>query len=113
MGADSAAVKATADLHPLCFEHHAKMQPVRILLKSDIYPAQTIAYACPEPGCPIYYTSPAGYFITSTPWVTCPQHGVPMYLAEIKPEKRSFRLWRCPEDRCKATRTNEEDLLIL
>jgi hypothetical protein len=30
-----------------------------------------------------------------------------MYLAEIRPEKRSFRRWTCP--RCKTSRTNGEE----
>jgi hypothetical protein len=32
-----------------------------------------------------------------------------MYLAELKPEKKDFRLWKCP--RCNGTQTNEEDLI--
>src|SRR3989442_384772 len=108
------------DLHPLCFEHHVKMRLVQILLKSDSYPAQTLAYACPEPGCFIHYISPIGYFVSqdgtqierdSTPGVACPHHGLPMYLAEVKPKKASFRLWRCPQFGCNASRTNEELLV--
>jgi len=34
-----------------------------------------------------------------------------MYLAEISPEKMSFRLWRCPQ--CGARRTNEEGTIEL
>jgi len=30
----------------------------------------------------------------------------PKYLAEVRPEKKSFRLWKCPE--CDAIRTNGE-----
>ena len=118
-------VKTKTDLHPLCYEHHVEMSLVQILLrvlKSDIYPAQTLAYACPESGCHIGYTSPMGYFVTpngteierdSTLEVACPDHGLPMYLAEVKPQKRSFRLWRCPQFGCRASLTNEANLLAL
>src|SRR5256884_4503772 len=43
----------------------------------------------------------------SLPKVRCFLDGMPMYLAEIHPEKTSFRLWTCPQ--CGARRTNEED----
>jgi hypothetical protein len=32
-----------------------------------------------------------------------------MYLAGINPEKKSFRLWECPQ--CGGKRTNEESLV--
>jgi hypothetical protein len=32
-----------------------------------------------------------------------------MYLADVKPEKKDFRFWRCPQ--CGGTRTNDEDLI--
>lgn len=102
------AVETRTDLHPLCYEHHVFMKPVKILVKGDMYPAPTLAYACAEPDCPIHYNSPSGYFITPMPDVTCPHHSLPMYLAEVKPQNRRFRLWRCPQ--CDATRTNEENL---
>jgi len=44
-----------------------------------------------------------------TPRVACPRDGQPMYLAETNPEKKAFRLWRCPQ--CHSSRTNEEDLV--
>jgi hypothetical protein len=74
-----------------------------------------VSYACEEPGCLIRYDG-SGYFIATpdskaiaeeiTPSVTCPNDERRMYLAEVRPEKRSFRLWKCPL--CSATRTNEE-----
>jgi len=45
------------------------------------------------------------------PKVRCFLDGMPMYLAEIHPEKRSFRLWTCPQ--YGARRTNEEGLVGL
>lgn len=40
------------------------------------------------------------------PRVSCPNDGHLMYLAEVRPERKSFRLWKCPE--CNTIRTNEE-----
>src|SRR6266478_2336470 len=111
MAEGTALVKSSTDLQPLCYEHHVLMRAVQILLKGDMYPAPTLAYTCSEPGCLIHYNSPTGYFITPMPDVTCPHHSLPMYLAEVKPQNRSFRLWRCPQ--CAATHTNEEDLAQL
>ncbi len=74
-------------------------------------------YVCPEPGCAVRYTPSKGYFVAAKdgqvesgmfPRRRCPRDSQPMYLAEINPEKRAFRLWRCPQ--CDSTRTNEEDL---
>jgi hypothetical protein len=113
MGGDASDVKTTADLHPLCYEHHVEMKPLQIYLDSNIDHALTLAYACPEAGCVIYYNSPSGYFMPSVPNVVCPRHGLPMYLAEVKTQNRSFRLWRCPEVGCSATRTNEDHLVGL
>jgi hypothetical protein len=98
---------SSAKLQPLCYEHHVLMRPVQILAKGEMYPAATLAYACPEPGCLIHFSSSTGYFMTPMPDVTCPHHSLPMYLAEVKPQDRSFRLWRCPQ--CDATHTNEEN----
>ncbi len=99
------------DLHVLCYEHHTEM-----LLERRSEPTETFLYGCREPGCFIRYYSPQGYFIepqerdTSEPeikpGVRCPQDGSAMYLAEVRPEKKSFRLWKCPE--CNAIRTNGE-----
>jgi hypothetical protein len=111
MGQGTAPVEISTKLQPLCYEHHVLMSPVNILIKGEMHLAPALAYACPEPGCLIHYNSPTGYFITPMPEVTCPHHKLPMYLAEVKPQNRSFRLWRCPQ--CAATHTNEEDLAQL
>jgi hypothetical protein len=104
------AVKETkTDLHPLCYEHHLEMELV------DIRPAGNISglvYTCPESDCTIHYNSPVGYYVvSSTPCTRCPHHGLPMYLAEVQPRKRSFRLWRCPLLGCMASLTNEGHLV--
>src|SRR2546422_2734193 len=65
--------------------------------RSTLFPYTTLFRS---PGCLIGFTSPIGYFVTqdgteierdSTLEVACPHHGLPMYLAEVKPQKRSFR----------------------
>jgi len=99
------------DLHVLCYEHHTEM-----LLECRREPTETFLYACREPGCFIHYYSSQGYFIEPAngdrsepeikPGVHCPKDGVVMYLAEVRPEKKSFRLWKCPE--CDGIRTNGE-----
>jgi transposase-like protein len=40
------------------------------------------------------------------PRVNCPNDGQLMYLAEVMPQRKSFRLWKCPE--CNQHRTNED-----
>jgi hypothetical protein len=101
--------EARTDLHALCYEHHLVMKLV------DIHPAGNISgfvYACPKPDCTIHYNIPVGYYVvSSTPATRCPNHGLPMYLAEVQPRKRSFRLWRCPLLGCKASLTNEGHLV--
>jgi len=87
-----------------------------MLLEYRSKPAETFVYACREPGCFIHYQSPQGYFIEPQngdgseleikPGVHCPKDGRVMYLAEVRPERKSFRLWKCPE--CDAIRTNAE-----
>jgi hypothetical protein len=96
-------------LHPLCYEHHLEMNLVGIDSKRSI---SGLVYGCPKPDCPIHYNSPVGYYVVSlSPSTRCPHHGVPMYLAEVQPRKRSFRLWRCPLSGCKASLTNERHLV--
>jgi hypothetical protein len=100
----------------LCYEHLTQMKLSRILLKIEEKSSQTPAYVCEEPGCFVRYNSSRGYFITTSdgspvegeiiPRLSCPQDRQPMYLAEIRPKQRSFRLWRCPE--CDMSRTNQE-----
>lgn len=101
--------KTRIDLHPLCYEHHLEMKLVQIQRKRNSY---RLAHTCPKPDCLIHYDGPVGYFvINSTPGIRCPRHGVPMYLAEVQPRRRSFRLWRCPLSGCKASLTNERGLV--
>jgi hypothetical protein len=98
-------------VHVLCYQHHTEM-----LLRPLSESAEALPYACQESGCLVRYTSAHGYFIDTkdaktieqeiTPRVTCPNDGQLMHLAEIKPEKRNFRLWKCPQ--CNSSRTNEE-----
>jgi hypothetical protein len=104
------------ELLPLCHEHHVKMRVSN--LKSEGRETQTVAYACTESDCPVHYNISSGYYMLSrdrnlgeldmVPKISCPRDRTPMYLAEIDPEKRSFRLWRCPV--CDLTLTNEEGL---
>lgn len=73
-------------------------------------------YACEERGCLVRYGSRLGYFLETKdsktleeeilPHVMCPQDDYPMYLAQVLPERRSFRLWKCPE--CNTSLTNED-----
>ena len=87
-----------------------------MLLEIDGELLEAVLYACREPGCLIRYDSTHGYFIDTedartieqemVPRVSCPGDEHPMYLAEVRPERRSFRLWKCPE--CNASRTNDE-----
>jgi hypothetical protein len=87
-----------------------------MLLKRRSEPAETFLYVCQEPGCFIYYDSSQGYLTEPQdgvksepkikPSVLCPKDGRVMYLAEVRLERKSFRLWKCPE--CNATRTNGE-----
>jgi len=105
--------------HPLCHEHLLEMRLNPSFLNSEGDGTRAIAYTCMEPDCIVHYGTSRGYFILSqngnmegmdmVPKVRCFLDGAPMYLAEINPEKRSFRLWTCPQ--CGARRTNEEDLV--
>lgn len=81
-------------------------------------PAQEPKYACQESDCPVCFTSKAGYFVAPhetgqaekeiLPRVRCPHDAAPMYLGEVRPQERSFRLWRCPL--CSATATSNHAL---
>ena len=105
------------ELHALCHEHHVDMGPSQIALMIEGELSVAPAYACPRPDCFVHYATSHGYFLAtkygqierdSTPRVTCPRDGQPMYLARTNPEVSSFRLWTCPQ--CDATRTNSDDL---
>jgi hypothetical protein len=104
--------RPSKQLHPLCHEHHIEMKLNEILVTAGSERTQLLAYACPEPGCWVHYSNSQGYFISSQngtdtdsmPRVRCEQDGMPMYLAEVLPERRSFRLWKCPQcDMCHAS----------
>jgi len=98
------------DLHVLCYQHHTEM-----LLSLLSEPAEGLLYACREPGCLVRYYSLHGYFIDTkdaktieqetTPLVNCANDGRLMYLAEVMPQRSSFRRWECPE--CNGSSTNE------
>ena len=113
---DWLSTNTAEDLQVLCYEHHVEMRLSPVLLKLHGESAETLLYACHEPGCLVHYHSSGGYFIVAqdaktierdvVPGVRCPKDGHLMYLAEAPPERRSFRLWKCPE--CKSSRTNAE-----
>jgi hypothetical protein len=100
------------ELHVLCYQHHTEM-----LLRLLSEPAEGLMYACREPGCLVRYDSSAGYFIDTedantieqetTPHVSCSNDGQLMYLAEVSPQRRSFRLWKCPL--CNLSYINDEE----
>ena len=100
------------DLHVLCYQHHTEML---LGLSNDL--EEALPYACQEPGCLIRYDGPRGYFLDTkdtniigaeiTPRVNCSNDGQRMYLAEVTPERRNFRLWKCPE--CDQSYMNDED----
>jgi len=99
------------DICVLCYQHHTRM-----LLRHLSEPAEGVLYACREPDCLARYDSSRGYFTDTNdaeiieqetiPRVICPNDQQYMFLAEVIPQKRSFRLWKCPE--CSQSRTNEE-----
>jgi len=115
------ATQPSKELRAFCHEHHVKMRLNQSLLHSEGDATQTRAYACTEPDCLVHYNIYRGYFILSqngitnepdmVPSVRCLHDGTPMYLAEIDPEKRGFRLWICPQ--CDERRTNEDGLIGL
>ena len=96
---------------PLCYEHHAEMRLVHMVSGNGARPAQDPTYACQKSDCLVRYTSMEGYFFAPSeggqveeealPRVRCPHDAAPMYLEEVHPHERSFRLWRCPL--CRAT----------
>ncbi len=76
--------------------------------------AETPLYACREPGCFIHFDISQGYFVETQdaatiepeikPDIHCPKDGQFMYLAEVRPERKSFRMWKCPG--CNGIHTN-------
>jgi hypothetical protein len=105
-------------LQPLCHEHHLEMGLAQVPLYTGAGAPPTLAYACPDPDCLVHYSSSHGYFTVrhngnefdrdTMPEVWCPQDGLAMYLAEVLPEDRSFRLWKCPS--CDSKRRNVDGL---
>lgn len=103
-------------LQPLCYEHHTEMRLVHRVSGNGTgtEPVQELKYACQQSDCPVRFTSTEGYFVAPhetaqveeeiVPRVQCPQDGAPMYLGEVRPQERSFRLWKCPL--CTATSTS-------
>jgi hypothetical protein len=102
------------DLHVLCYQHHTEM-----LLRLLSEPAGGLVYACQKAGCLVRYDSSQGYFLDTkdaqtieqetTPHLSCSNDGLLMYLAEVMPERRSFRRWKCPEG--KLSYINDEETL--
>jgi len=112
------ALQRNRTLQPLCHEHHLEMRLAQVPLNTGSEPTQTLVYACPEPDCPVHYNSSRGYFAVvhngngidrdMMPKVWCSQDGLPMFLADVLPAQRSFRLWRCPQ--CNWSRRNGDEL---
>ena len=110
--------KTGMHLHPLCYEHYVAMKPVQFEKRSNSFTTYSLAYACPLSGCVIFFSNTTGYFSiegdeqqskrTGVLRVTCPQDGLPMYLAEVHPQKKNLRLWRCGKPNCKGHRAIEE-----
>jgi hypothetical protein len=99
------------DLHILCYQHHREMLP-----KPQVETGKTPVYVCQEGGCLVCYEASGGYFLDTDnrniieqeirPRVRCSHDGRFMFLAEVRPEQRSFRLWKCPE--CDATYSHQQ-----
>ena len=91
-------------LRPLCYEHHTEMSLVQMV--SGNGGPQELEYVCQASDCFVRYRGVRGYFIAPRngsaldkeiqPRIRCPHDGALMYLGEVRPEQRSFRLWRCP-----------------
>ncbi len=115
------ATQPSKELRAFCHEHHVKMRLFQSLSNSEGDLTQKLAYACTQPDCLVHYNIYRGYFMLSqngntneldmVPNVRCPHDGTPMYLAEVDPDKKGFRLWICPQ--CDGRRTNEEGLIGL
>lgn len=109
------AVEMKKELQPFCYEHLSEMMPYG----DDLPKAKTgTAYVCSVWDCLVSYNSLDGYFIaakeedrveqSTMPSIHCPKDGTPMYLAEIRPEHKSYRLWRCSQ--CGKSLTNLESM---
>ena len=106
------------ELSALCYEHHIEMTFGQVILQISGERTHILAYTCPEPDCLVHYHASRGYFVTDengngnklemTPNVHCPHDGASMYLAEVLPEHKSFRLWKCPQ--CNMNHSNGSNL---
>jgi len=106
-------ISTRKDLHVLCYQHHTEM-----VLRLPSEPAAGLVYACQEPGCLVRYPSAHGYFLDTKdaktieqetmPHLSCSNDGQRMYLAEVMPERRSFRRWKCPECNLSYVANDEE-----
>jgi hypothetical protein len=115
------AAQASKDPRMLCHEHLLEMRVKRSLLNSEGDETQEITHDCRKADCLVHYNMSRGYFMLNQsgnkdemdmmPKVRCFLDGAPMYLSEINPAKRDYRLWTCPQ--CGARRTNEEGLVGL
>jgi len=115
------AAQPSKDLRMLCYEHLLEMGVNQSFVNSACDGTQAITHGCTEPNCLVRYNSSRGYLVLNqngnkdemdmVPKVRCFLDGAPMYLAEINPAKRNYRLWTCPQ--CGARRTNEEGLVGL
>ena len=96
------------EFHPFCYEHHTQMTPCAgSNSKAGTEPVEAVTYVCSDLNCRGNYDPSRGYFFagnegdrteqTTTPDVRCPNDGTPMYLAELHPEHKSYRLWKCPQ----------------
>ena len=120
---DGMAIERTKkDPRPLCYVHHVAMKPVQLEKSSKSFTTCSLAYACPLSACVICYAGKTGYFAaereeqskpTGVLRVSCPQDGLPMYLAAVHPEHTTLRLWRCAKTDCQGHLTIEEFLFEL
>ena len=112
------ATQMRFEFRPFCYEHQVQMKPNQTLRTTEKWPNYGITFACPNPDCLVHYNSSKGYFLlthdTSGNWgqpkpgplILCEKDRSPMYLSEFFPDRRSLRLWKCPQ--CKTVRANAE-----
>ncbi len=120
-GRSMTATQHSKELRAFCYEHHVEMRLAQNLSDTTDATTQALPYACTEPDCLVHYNIFRGYFVPGqkgntneldmVPNVRCLHDGTPMYLAELNPDKTSFRLWICP--RCDRRHTNEQGLIGL
>src|SRR5437879_12074235 len=111
---DWLSTKTAEDLQVLCYEHHVEMRLSPVLLKLHGESAETLLYACHEPGGFVHYHSSGGYFIVAQDaktierdvarGVRCPKDGHRRYLPEPPPETKRLRQGQPPDGRTSRTR---------